>query len=201
METYKTGSDVWNKENLELNSSPNTLIISDSGKGKSSLISAIYGIRHDYQGSIYFDNTPISQLTIKEWSKLRQKEISIVFQSLNLFPEISAWQNVELKNNLLGYKSKQQIEELFDLLGMSPYKNQQAKSLSFGQQQRIAIIRSLCQPYACLLLDEPFSHLDATNSKSAWELIKRESEQQGAKIIIAALSQDSYIDVNQVYKL
>jgi ABC-type lipoprotein export system ATPase subunit len=196
-ETHHKVSDVWEKTDLWLNSASVSLIISESGKGKSSLISSIYGIRKDYHGTILIEDKNIAGFSAADWSKIRQKELSIVFQSLKLFPEISAWDNIQSKNHLQNYKSDSEIEQLFIRLGMADYAEQIAGSLSFGQQQRIAIIRALCQPFSVILLDEPFSHLDHENAKLAWELIREESNQQNAQIIITGLSNTNFIKPNQ----
>jgi len=200
-ETHNAISAVWKQDNLYLNAADVNLIISESGKGKSSLISSIYGIRKDYHGAILIDGHNITSFSATDWSDIRQKQLSIVFQSLKLFPEISAWDNVQSKNQLQNHKSDSEVEQLFTGLGMMDYAKQIAGSLSFGQQQRIAIIRALCQPFSVILLDEPFSHLDEENAKTAWNLIREESQQQNAQIIITGLSNTNFIKPDQILNI
>lgn len=201
LECYDGNSDVWKKQSLLLNKSKSTLITSTSGKGKSSLISSVYGLRKDYSGEVYLNENNIKNLTPKNWSQIRTEKLAIVFQSLNLFPELNAFDNVMIKNQLSHYKSVIEIKEFFETLDMTPYINQAAATLSYGQQQRIAIIRALCQPFETILLDEPFSHLDQENAIIGWNLLKVEAEKQGAQIIITGLGDDTFIDAEQILKL
>ena len=75
-------------------------------------------------------------------------------------------------------------------LGLNGFENKKTAKMSFGQKQRVAIIRALCQRFDYILLDEPFSHLDTKNSEIAWDLIKTETEEQNASIIITSLKND-----------
>ena len=196
-EIAHTNSDVWKQDFLCINSSPTNLIVSESGKGKSSLLSSIYGMRKDYLGSILIDSEDISSFSVGKWSVVRQKELSIVFQSLDLFPELSALENIQINNKLQNYKTENEIDNMLKALGMLSFAKQIAGSLSFGQQQRIAIIRALCQPFSVLLLDEPFSHLDDLNIQIAWDMIREESQKQQAQIIITALSDNELFQANK----
>jgi len=192
-------SAVWRHEHLTINPSPINSILSESGRGKTSLLLSIYGIRKDYEGEILFDDRNISTFTAGDWSEWRQKKLSTVFQSLKLFPEVSAMENIQLKNQLQNHKSKAEIEDMLRRLSMIDFAGQSAGSLSFGQQQRVAIIRALCQPFSVLLLDEPFSHLDKQNARDAWDLILEESKRQQAQIIITGLAETDFIQANQTF--
>jgi len=175
-----------------------TAIISESGKGKSSLLSSIYGLRKDYQGEISIDNKDIRTYDLTNWTYLRRVRLSMVFQSLQLFPKLTAMENIILKNSLRNHKTMDEIQHWISLLGMQPYINQTAATLSFGQQQRIAIIRALCQPYTTILLDEPFSHLDPANAEIAWEIIIDESKSKQANIIITGLKQTNFFAADKI---
>jgi len=200
-ETFSGSSDVWLQDNKIMNRDFITSVISSSGKGKSSLLSAIYGLRKDYKGEIFIDEKNIKSFDLTNWSYLRKARISMVFQSLKLFPKLSALDNVLLKNSLSNHKSLSEIEHWFEKLGMSDIQNQTAGTLSFGQQQRVANIRALCQPYTTLLLDEPFSHLDTENAHTAWDIIIEESKKQQASIIIAGLSASSFFTPDTILNL
>ncbi|RUA29366.1 MAG: ABC transporter [Bacteroidetes bacterium] len=197
-ETFSGESDVWKKNNLVLNDAFVTAIISESGKGKSSLLSSIYGLRKDYQGEISIDNKDIRTYDLVNWTYLRRVRLSMVFQSLQLFPKLTAMENIMLKNSLRNHKTMDEIQHWISLLGMQPYINQTAATLSFGQQQRIAIIRALCQPYTTILLDEPFSHLDSANAEIAWEIITEESKSKQANIIITGLKQTNFFAADKI---
>ena len=139
-------SDVWHR-NLVFHKGKSYLIEAASGTGKSSLCSYIYGYRNDYQGIINFDETNIKAYPVKQWVEIRKHSLSMLFQDLRIFTELTAIENIRLKNNLTGYKTRKEVLSLFEALGLSDKLNVKAGKLSFGQQQRVAFIRSLCQPF------------------------------------------------------
>lgn len=175
-------SDVWHQD-LIFRKEEMYLIEAASGTGKSSLCSYIYGYRNDYQGIINFDETNIKAYSVKQWVDLRKHSLSMLFQDLRIFTELTALENVQLKNNLTGCKKKKEILSFFEQLGIADKINVKAGKLSFGQQQRVAFIRALCQPFDFLFLDEPISHLDDDNSRIMGELIIAEAKAQGAGVI------------------
>ena len=179
-------SDVWHQD-LVLQKGERYLIEAASGTGKSSLCSYIYGYRNDYQGIINFDETNIKAYSVKQWVDLRKHSLSMLFQDLRIFTELSALENVQLKNNLTGCKKKKEILSFFEQLGIADKINVKAGKLSFGQQQRVAFIRALCQPFDFLFLDEPISHLDDDNSRIMGELIIAEAKAQGAGVIATSI--------------
>ena len=139
-------SDVWKKD-VTLERGQVYLIEAASGTGKSSFCSYLYGYRDDYSGQIYFDDQDIRRLSVSRWIDLRCHSLSLLFQELRLFPELTAWENVMIKNNLTGYKNDKEIEAFFEQLGIADKKNSLVGKMSFGQQQRVAFIRALCQPF------------------------------------------------------
>lgn len=179
-------SDVWHRD-IVFRKGKRYLVEAASGTGKSSLFSYIYGYRRDYQGIIDFDERNIRSLSVDEWVTIRKHSLSILFQELRLFPELTALENVLLKNRLTNYKKKKEILALFQTLGIADKADQKAGKLSFGQQQRVAFIRSLCQPYDFILLDEPVSHLDEENSLLMSRLLVEEAERQQAGIIVSSI--------------
>jgi ABC-type lipoprotein export system ATPase subunit len=187
VETSHTDSDIWEKDEIVFNSNSTYLITAPSGKGKTSLISMIYGIRKDYIGKITIDGTDISLFNLIEWSEFRKKKISCIFQGLELFDELTALENIQLKNRILDYNSGFEIMEMARVLEMDTYLNRAAGKLSFGQRQRIAIIRALCQPFEFLLADEIFSHLDKKLEKLSYDLIMHESRKNKAGMLLTSL--------------
>ena len=182
-----TGSDLWNKE-IAFTKGQHVHIIAPSGSGKTSIIHFIYGLRKDYTGDIFYDKENINNLSLEQISVFRQKNISIVFQDLRLFMQQTVKENLELKRQLYPYHPRQKIEEMAKRLGIESKLNNIANTCSYGEQQRIAIIRSLLQPFDFLLLDEPFSHLDDVNRLKAFELIKEECDHRKASMIFADLN-------------
>ena len=177
------------------------IIEAASGTGKSSLCSYIYGYRRDYQGIINFDERNIRSLSIHEWVELRKHSLSMLFQELRIFPELTALENVQLKNRLTNYKKKKEILALFETLGIAEKVNEKAGKLSFGQQQRVAFIRALCQPFDFIFLDEPISHLDDDNGTLMGRMLTEEAERQGAGIIVTSIGKHIELEYNKVMKL
>jgi len=179
-------TSVW-KNSFELNFPKKVLLNASSGKGKTTFINTIYGLREDYSGIIKIDDIDISQLSLDQWIELRKTSLSVIFQDLQLFPNLTAWENLILKNNLTQHQTEERIEEMLNLLGIGDKKNQVCSKLSLGQQQRVAIIRSLLQPFKLLLMDEPFSHLDTENSTIALNLINEETDKNNGGFILTSL--------------
>ena len=177
------------------------LIEAASGTGKSSLCSYLYGYRNDYQGIINFDETNIKAYSVKQWVDLRKHSLSMLFQDLRIFTELTAIENVQLKNNLTGHKKKKEILSLFEKLGISDKLNVKAGKLSFGQQQRVAFIRAFCQPFDFLFLDEPISHLDDENSRIMGEIIIDEAGKQGAGVIATSIGKHIELPYKKVLQL
>lgn len=186
-------SDVWLQQ-VVLQRGKRYLISAESGTGKSSMCSYIYGYRQDYSGEIAFDGQDIRLLTVAQWCDVRQHHIAYLPQDMRLFGELTAMENVELKNRLTGFKSRQEIEHLFQSLGIADKQDSLASKLSIGQQQRVAIIRTLCQPFDFILLDEPVSHLDEENNRIVARLITQEADRQGAGVIATSVGYHLKID-------
>jgi putative ABC transport system ATP-binding protein len=120
---------------------------------------------------------------------------------LRLLPEQTVYQNLYIKHQLNPFHPVEKIKEMMARLGIGSKLNARCKTCSYGEQQRVAIIRALLQPFRFLLLDEPFSHLDANNSKKAMELILEEAESRGAAIIFADLERVDYFPFTRMYHL
>lgn len=193
-------SDVWHKE-VEFQKERIYLIEAASGTGKSSLCSFIYGYRDDYQGIICFDGENIRKKTIADWTEIRKRSISMLFQDLRLFTELTAMENIRLKNSLTGYKSGKEIALMFETLGIADKINIKVGQLSFGQQQRVALIRALCQPFDFIFLDEPISHLDENNGNIMCELLMKEVQKQGAGVIVTSIGKHLELNYDKIVRL
>ena len=186
-------SDVWHKD-VEFERGHFYLIEAASGTGKSSLCSFVYGYRNDYQGIIGFDGNNIRNLSVKDWVDIRKRSLSMLFQDLRLFTELTAMENVLLKNSLTGFKKKKEIKELFYELGIGDKMDVEVGKMSFGQQQRVALIRALCQPFDFFFLDEPVSHLDEINAKVMAGVLTTEAMKQGAGVIVTSIGKHLELD-------
>ncbi len=168
-------------------------LFAPSGAGKSTFVQILYGLRNDYNGQVKFGQRVNSGLTKNEWAEIRKTSFSIVFQDLRLFPELSADENIKVKSVLTPEDFARNYEEWADLLGVKDQLTKAVKTLSYGERQRIAIIRSLVQPFEWLILDEPFSHLDNLNTEKAANLIDHRVRELGAGLILTSLWADQFL--------
>ena len=106
-----------------------------------------------------------------------------------------------IKNNLTNFKTESQIKEWFERLGIADKLDAKVGRMSFGQQQRVAMIRALVQPFDFLLADEPISHLDDTNSAIMADIMMSEAKQQGAGVIVTSIGKHMVLDYDKIYKL
>lgn len=193
-------SEVWLRD-VAFEKGKHYLISAESGTGKSSLCAYIYGYRIDYSGEFAFDGRNIRTLTVAQWCEARKRHIAYLPQELRLFPELTAMENIQLKNRLTGYKTEGEIKQYFEQLGIPEKMDSPVSKLSIGQQQRVAIIRTLCQPADFILLDEPVSHLDEANNAIVAHMVVEEAQRQGAGIISTSVGNHVKIDVEKEFKL
>jgi putative ABC transport system ATP-binding protein len=172
-----------------------------SGQGKSTLLHLIYGLRNDYRGRLLLYEKEANTLNFDQWSILRQKILSIVFQDLRLFLNLSGRDNILLKTALAGTNATFNMDYFAEKLRINDKLDKPVSMLSYGERQRIALIRALAPPFEWLLLDEPFSHLDPDNIERANELITEVCRAQHAGIIITTLGYDYGLKVDMIYKL
>ncbi len=193
-------SQVWNQQ-VAFDEAANTHIIAPSGSGKTSLIHFLYGLRNDFTGEIKYDGVSIKNFDKEKKSTLRQQTISIVFQDLRLFPDQTVYENIAIKRLLSPFHAADQITAMASRLGIQNKLQQLCGTCSYGEQQRIAIIRALQQPFQYLLLDEPFSNLDEANRQKAMELIQEEATARKASIILADLKKIDYFKAERILHL
>jgi len=193
-------SDIWNKD-VSFEKGHLYLVEADSGKGKSTFCSYILGYRRDYSGRIMFDDINVSSLKVSDWVDIRKHKVSYLFQELRLFPELTAYENVEIKNKLTGFKSRKEILEWFEMLGISDKADAKVGHMSFGQQQRVAMMRALVQPFDFILADEPISHLDDNNSKIMGDIMLREANARGAGVIVTSIGKHIDLKYEKIFRL
>lgn len=190
-----SGSDIYLQPQVFFERGRKYLVRARSGHGKTSLLNFIYG------NSVQFDGRIRYHEDVSDPFSLRRDKLSYMFQDLCLFPDLTAVENVQIKNQLTHYKSDTEITAMLDAVLPSEKKHQLAGKLSLGQQQRVAIVRALCQPFEFLLLDEPFSHLDPETAKIAAHLVNNEVERQQAGLIVTALDDLDVFAFDKVLEL
>lgn len=191
---------IWGNT-VALKASNHILLNASSGKGKSTFTTTVVGLRTDYSGTISYDGRAITSLSSDEWVNMRQTKISTVFQDLQLFNNLTVQENLLLKNGLTNFKTEQEIKALVTAMQLEHKWNDACGILSMGQQQRIAIVRALCQPFSWLIMDEPFSHLDEANSKNCMDIIAGECVAQNAGFVLTSLDADQRYPFHYELKL
>ena len=199
-------SEVFNTEGVVFEKNKKHLVIAPSGKGKSTFIHAAYGLRTDFDGDIFLENQNVRTFDVGDWAAIRQRRLAIVFQDLRLFLNLTARENIDLKRQLVlsekATPSVKTVENWTKRLGIADFLEKKCDTLSYGQRQRVAILRTLCQPFDMLLLDEPFSHLDLENQKIASEIIVEACEQNdNAGFIIVSLGDEGFFKYDKKWIL
>lgn len=158
---------------LEIQQGEVVSIVGASGAGKTTLLQIIGTLEKPDSGNIYLNDTGIFQLRDKALSEFRNNNIGFVFQFHHLLPEFTAFENVCIPG-FIGKKNKKQVEkralELLDILGLSDRKEHKPSQLSGGEQQRVAVARSLINNPAVVLADEPSGNLDSETSEELHQL-------------------------------
>ena len=193
-------SDVW-QQDITFEKEKVYLIEAESGKGKSTFCSYLMGYRHDYSGQICFDDQDIRHFPVSQWVDIRQHHLGMLFQEMRLFPELTAWENVEIKNRLTGQIDHTTIERWFERLGIEDKLHVKAGILSQGQQQRVAFMRALVQPSDFLIVDEPISHLDDINAQLMADMVEEVRNQRICGIIVTSIGKQLPLVYDRILKL
>lgn len=179
-------SSIWGNK-VVLEEGKRILLNASSGKGKTTFTTTIIGLRRDYTGSIFYGDRDIQSFTTDDWADVRTNQISVVFQDLQLFPKLSVAENLKLKNSLTDTFTETELKSMLEQLEIDNKWSQECGLLSMGQQQRVAIVRAMAQPYKWLIMDEPFSHLDVENAKRCMNMIHDRTVLQNSGFILTTL--------------
>ncbi|MBO9152802.1 ATP-binding cassette domain-containing protein [Chitinophaga sp. GCM10012297] len=195
-------SDIWNRD-VTFQPGQFVKIKAPSGTGKTTLVHYLYHIRYDYTGTVSVNGKPWQSYNRDQLSAIRQGQVSVVFQDLRLFDQLTALENIELKRVMQPqpFYPREKALEFAERLGVTHVLQQSGATLSYGERQRIAIIRALMQPFEWLMMDEPFSHLDEANADKAARLIADECHARKAGFILTDLDHDQRFDYTVSYLL
>lgn len=162
-------------------------IVGPSGSGKSTLLGIIAGLDNPTTGQVFIDGVDITRMTEGKLASVRNSKIGMVFQAYNLIPTLTAQENVEVPLYVGKHKGSPsaRAQELLALVGLSHRLDHRPNQLSGGEQQRVAIARSLATNPAFVIADEPTGNLDAKNGENVLKLIAELREQTGKTFIIA----------------
>lgn len=193
-------NSIWGNH-VELELGKKIILNASSGKGKSTFTTTIFGLRRDYSGILSYDGRDIRELSADNWTDIRMEHISVVFQDLQLFPKLTVQENLFLKNSLTDTFTEFELKVLLERLEIENKWEQPCGLLSMGQQQRVAIIRALSQPYSWLIMDEPFSHLDEVNTQRCLKMIDERTEELNASFVLTTLGDHHSFNFNQELNL
>ena len=171
--------------NLKIFKNESVGIIGESGAGKSTLIMCIAGLELITKGKIFFNNLPIHNLKEDDLALYRSKNIGVIFQSFNLLPSMTALENVNLPIEISGnFKNNKMAMELLTAVGLKNRIFHYPHQLSGGEQQRVAIARSLISNPEILIADEPTGNLDKKNSEDVIKLLFKLKKDFGSTLIL-----------------
>lgn len=195
-------SDIWDRQ-LTFTPGHFIKIKAPSGTGKTTLVHYLYHIRNDYTGRVLINGQPWTSYNKKDIAQMRQGQISVIFQDLRIFEQLTAQENIELKRVMMPqpFCPIEKVAEMAARLNVTHVLAQSGKTLSYGERQRIAIIRALVQPFEWLIMDEPFSHLDDENAQRAADLIAEECRARKAGFILTDLDNDNRFEYDTFYNL
>ncbi len=179
-------NSIWGAS-FQLDKGEKVVLNASSGKGKTTFTHTLAGIRKDYDGDLKFNDQQVSKITPEEWANYRKDKISFVYQDLQLFPELTVQENLAVKNDLTKTFSDAEMKAMLADLEIEDKWDVPCKLLSMGQQQRVAIIRALAQPFDWIIMDEPFSHLDEDNTQRCLKMINKRCDRIGAGFILTTL--------------
>ena len=185
---YQTGNDTIKVlKNIDLDTKKNESIsiVGESGSGKTSLIMLAGGLEKATSGKIFFEDQEISKMSEDEVSKIRRKNIGIVFQSFYLIPNYTAVENVSLTLELNNLKNpNERAKELLDRFGLKNRFNNLPSQLSGGEQQRVAIARAIAMKPKLILADEPTGNLDSENSQMIADILFKYIKEEKSSLIM-----------------
>ena len=189
-QTNNTSINVLKNINLDIKFKETISVIGESGSGKTSLIMLIGGLEKNTSGKIFFMGQEISKLSEDEISKIRKKNIGIIFQSFYLIPNYTALENVSLTLEINGIKdSIKKSKDILDRFGLTKRLNHLPSQLSGGEQQRVAIARSVAMKPKLILADEPTGNLDNENTNMVSNMLFEYVDQEKASLILVTHNQ------------
>lgn len=167
--------------NLAIETGEFTTVFGPSGSGKTTLLNVIGCLDKPSDGEIIFNGDNIADLNKTELAQIRRRNIGFVFQSYNLIPVLTAYENVEFAVKILEHLTKKEIHEkiikILDLVGLAGLEDRKPNELSGGQKQRVAIARALVKEPKLVLADEPTANLDSKTSEDVLEVMLKMNEE------------------------
>ena len=175
---------------LQCNNREALLILGQSGKGKTTLLHLLSLLLRPSAGQILINNQDITPLSVAEAAAVRAQQIGLIYQRAHFVSPLNVMDNLLLSNYLANKtENKQRALELAEQLGFAEHLSKKVNQLSQGEQQRVGIARALMNQPNVILADEPTSSLDDANCQNVVDLLKTQSEQIGASLVIVTHDQ------------
>ncbi|MEW5976817.1 MAG: ABC transporter ATP-binding protein [Acidobacteriota bacterium] len=168
-------------------------IMGASGSGKSTMLNILGCLDRPTQGTYHLDGIDVSTFSASRRADIRNQKIGFIFQSFNLLPRTSVWENVEAPMLYAGIpktERRRRIEEVLRVVGIPDKAKALPNQLSGGQQQRVAVARALVNQPAILLADEPTGNLDSATSEEIMKFLQRLNQQQGITLVMVTHEHD-----------
>ncbi len=178
--------------NLKIENGEFTAIAGPSGSGKTTLLNIIGCLDIPTKGDVLIDGTSITTLSTKEKAEFRKNELGFVFQTFNLIPVLTAYENIEMPLILVNMPAEEKKERVISMLeevGLEEFINRKSNEMSGGQQQRVAIARALVKKPSMVLADEPTANLDSVNAKEILSLMKELNKKKKTTFIFSTHDQ------------
>ena len=202
--TYNSGVEVHalSNVNFELEKGDLVAIIGDSGSGKSTLLHLLAGVDKPTSGDIFIQDKNITKFNKDEMTVFRRRNIGVVYQFFNLIPNINVRKNILLPLLLDNKKADEEyLKEILSILGIEGKLDRYPKQLSGGEQQRVAIARSLITRPAIILADEPTGNLDSKNSEEITGLFRLVNKRLNSTIMIITHDEKVANSCDKVYRM
>ena len=180
--------------NLTIKEGEHVSIVGPSGSGKSTLLNLISCLDTPTKGEVYIEGTGISTLTGFEKAKLRREKLGFVFQQFNLIKNMTTAENIELPMRFKGTPKEERtkrVKELMTLVGLEDKAGNKPTELSGGEQQRVAVARSLANDPKIILADEPTGNLDSTTGEMILDLLTKLNREE--KMTLVIVTHDAHI--------
>ncbi|MFJ8862653.1 ABC transporter ATP-binding protein [Streptomyces sp. NPDC102451] len=162
-----------------------TAVVGPSGSGKSTLMHCVAGLDTVTSGSIVLDGTEITGLSDRQLTRVRRKRIGFVFQSFNLLPQLTAYENIVLPVTMSGGRpDRELVDHLCEVLGIAHRMSHRPAELSGGQQQRVAVARALVARPAVVFADEPTGNLDSRAGAEVLTVLRRSVDDLGQTVVM-----------------
>lgn len=188
--TFQSGGDrfqVLKPTNWEIPTGDIQLLMGPSGSGKTTLLSILAGLLTPTTGNVYLLGKEITSMSRDKLAQFRLQNIGFIFQGFNLFPALSAAENVEVVLNvkgIRGQRARQQAQVLLKQVGLEKQASQKPGNLSGGQKQRVAIARALAGNPCLIMADEPTAALDSQSGHNVIELLRYLAKEKSCTVLM-----------------